>query len=135
MTEPVALAAAARACGLSLSQARRDVVGGAPVVRRGSVGRGHGTLVDLDAYRRWRNREFDSGRVMEAVAAALADTLKRDGGLGEPAHVSLGIRGRAAAAYLCCAWERLHRAVTGHDAASLPPDIAHAVREMPRWRP
>lgn len=130
----LSVAAAARALGLSTSQVRRDVSNGAPVVRRGTVGRGRGTLLELAAYRRWRDREFDAGRVMEAVAAALGDVLKRNTGLDEPAHVTLGIKRRQAAALLCVAWERIHRGVTGHEAKSLPPEIAHAVSEMTGWR-
>lgn len=126
---------AAAALGISASQLRRDIARGAPVVSRGSVGRSRGSLIDLAAYRRWRNREFDAGRAMEAVEQALIDVLKRDAGLGEPAHVSIGIRRQQAAAVLCIAYERIHRAITGHDAESLPSEIAHAVRDLSGWRP
>jgi hypothetical protein len=96
------------------------------------VGRGNGALVDLESYRGWRQtRRQPEADTLYRVATALQDVLKRDGGLGEPAHVSLGISRRSAAALLACAWWRVHRALTGGlDARDLPPEIERAMREM-----
>ena len=124
------IAIAARELGLSPAQIRRDIAAGAPVLRRGSVGRGRGSLLDLEVYRRWRARESDPVHMMQRVAEALSDVMKRDAGEGVPAHVSLGIRRGHAAVLLAIAYERIHRAVTGREAECLPAEIAHAVSNL-----
>lgn len=72
---------------------------------------------------------------MQKVAAALVDTLRRDAGGGVPAHVTLNIRAPVAAALLAAAYARVHRAVTGRDAAEWPAEIERLVCVLPDSRP
>lgn len=56
----------------SVRTVQNDVANGAPVVRRGSVGRNRGALLDLAAYRRWLEgpgRTIDLGAVARALFA------------------------------------------------------------------
>jgi hypothetical protein len=83
--------------------------------------------VDVAALERWRRGDHVVAEIMERIGGAFVDVLKRDAGEGVPAHRTLGIRRSYAAALLAIAYERVHRAVMGHDAARLPTEIEHAV--------
>ena len=59
---------------------------GAPCLTLGSVGRGHGSCLDLDALQRWRVQQLAPGLTSRAdddllgiVETALLDCLRRDG--------------------------------------------------------
>lgn len=45
---------AAKALGISVSTLQRDIADGCPALALGSVGRGKGSRVDVEAVRRWR---------------------------------------------------------------------------------
>lgn len=127
---------AARSLSVSPATVTRWIRSGAPCVRRGGHGPGRGALVIVADVESWRHRQpAAESLLLERIETALMDTLKRDAGEGEPAHSTLGIPRRKAAALLLLAYERIHRAVTGRDAASLPAEIAHAVHDLAEWRP
>lgn len=126
----VPLAVAARELRVSPATVRRWLRNGAPAVQPGAVGRSHGARVIVADLERWRRGDMPD--VMQRVASALVDVLKRDAGEGLPAHRHLNIRRREAAALLALAYERIHRAVTGSDAQHLPAEIEHAVRDLSR---
>lgn len=68
----VNLQEAAEALGIDVSTLQRDIAAGCPVVKLGSVGRGKGSRVDLDAVRRWRaGARGDALPVLEAVLMAV----------------------------------------------------------------
>lgn len=50
----ISLKEAAKVLEIDISTLRRDIAAGCPVVELGSVGRGKGSRVDVDAVRRWR---------------------------------------------------------------------------------
>jgi hypothetical protein len=129
----VSIAEASRELDVEPATVRRWLREGAPCARPGGRGPGRGALVVVEDLQRWRERSPEV--VMQKVAAAIVDTLRRDAGEGEPAHRTLGIRAPAAAALLAMAFERIHRAVTGRDAAELPAEIERAVFVLADSRP
>ena len=103
----VSLSAAARELGISESTARRDVRSGAPVVRTGGAGRGHGAMVDLDKYRAWHASnqavEAPASEVSERIAETLLE-LHRQG-----LHRLAELRDDVAAALFLAIHERFVR--------------------------
>jgi hypothetical protein len=102
----IPLRQAARALGLSVETVRRDVRRGCPTARLGGPGRNRGTLLDLNAYRRWRaaKRSTEAPEVSPDewllwVAAALR-AFHREG-----YHVAVRLDHRDAAALLVCFFE------------------------------
>ncbi|MGO2009952.1 hypothetical protein [Vreelandella alkaliphila] len=84
MGSVVTIPEAARAYGASDSTVRRWIASGCPVERRGGRGRGHSTLLNIDAVNGWLNScDGDSGdalaefygRVPELVASAVWQTF------------------------------------------------------------
>lgn len=71
---PVTLKQAAQILRVDVSTLRRDIVAGCPTVELGGVGRGKGTLVDVDAVRRWR--ASTRGDVLPLLASALTDLFR-----------------------------------------------------------
>jgi len=132
MNGDVSIAEAARQLGVVDATVRRWVREGAPCVELGSVGRHNGSRVNVAALVAWRgsggkfcSTDRNQDELLMTIAGALRDTLLRDAGEGESAAVLLGIdRGRAAA-LLIVAYERIHRSMTGLDAATYPPEIEH----------
>lgn len=82
----VTIQAAARALRVDVSTLRRDIAAGCPVVELGSVGRGKGTLVDVDTVRRWR--ALRRGDVLPTLERALMKTFQ--GGIHDRLHISPG---------------------------------------------
>lgn len=129
MTGAVSLTAAAASLDVSAATVRRWIRQGAPCARQGDYGRGHSARVVVAEIAAWRARRAVSVSApgeperIDQIAQALLDTLMCDAGQGEPAHVALGISRRQAAALLALAFERIGRAVTGHDIESLPAQI------------
>lgn len=119
--EPATATQAAAELGCTPTCIRQWVARGAPCVRRERP-----LLVNVAELRRWRAGE--RGEVLEEVAQALLDTLRRDCGTGQPAHAALGIDPRAAASLLLMAFERTHRAL-GREASKLPQAI-RTLRQM-----
>lgn len=64
----MSLKEAARKLRIDVSTLRRDIATGCPVLELGSVGRGKGARVDLDAVRRWRaSKRGDALALFEAA--------------------------------------------------------------------
>ncbi len=127
-TAPVTVSRAAAELGVTAACVRGWLRAGAPCVEPGSVGRGHGAIVMVSDLSAWRARrlgllESAEEHLMERIAGALLDVLRRDGGQGVPLHRSLGIPEPKAAALLLAAFQRAHRAAMGCDAERLPPEI------------
>jgi hypothetical protein len=127
-TAPVTVSLAAAEFGVTAACVRGWLRAGAPCVEPGSAGRGHGAIVRVAALAAWRARrlglvESTEACLMERIAGAFLDVLRRDGGQDMPLHRSLGIPAPKAAALLLAAYQRAHRAVTGCDAERLPPEI------------
>lgn len=104
---------------------RRWIAEGAPCVSPGEAGRGHGAVVDIDALLRWRHgvKQRDEAEMLKIIAAAMLDFFKRDSGIGEPAHRTIGIRDREAAALYVLLYEYIAQR-NGHGAEPLPDEIA-----------
>lgn len=123
----ITLTEAAKQMNRSAATLRRWVQQGAPTVTPGYVGRGHGALVDPAALQRWRYGEVSQAGEAEQVALlaqAFSDFFRHDSGINAPAHRTLGIRDREAAALLATLFEYTARRITGHDLETLPPEIA-----------
>lgn len=130
MTDPaVPVVAAARELSCSPATLRRWLRAGAPCVQPGGHGPGRSARVVVADVERWRRGE-PGADLMQRIGVALVDVLRRDGGEGVPAHRSLNIPRRPAAALLAIAYERIYRAMTGNDAKALPAEIEHAVRDL-----
>jgi phage terminase Nu1 subunit (DNA packaging protein) len=124
---PLTVKQTAAALNRDVATVRRWVAKGCPTASGpGSVGRGRGALLELDQVRHWlgEDQQIEHAQVLQRVARAKLDTLKRDAGQGEPAHRTLGITEEQAAALLYLDFERIARAVTGTDAKQLPDEIA-----------
>lgn len=103
------LADAAKALGVHTGTLRRDVRNGCPTISLGSVGRGHGTQIDPEAWKLWRAQRVVPSLTQQAqdttlntLTTILVDTLKRDALAGcahltdaQAALVVLKIYGRA----------------------------------------
>lgn len=119
MTLPVStdlpLNRAAVALGVSAPTLRRWIRNGAPCTALGSVGRGHGSRVDVEAVRAWRLRSLGAaappGDLLQKIAAALGDVLRRDDGSGLPTHIRLKVHKDAAAELIFQAYRRVARVV------------------------
>lgn len=82
--------------------------------------------VDVERIERAR-----AGRdVTERLAVAVLDTLRRDCGTGQPAHLALGIEARRAAGLLLFAFDRAHRELTGRESCEPLPGAIHVVRQI-----
>lgn len=112
---------------------------GAPCVQTGKPGPGNGARVNLEDLKAWRARragiEHGAEQVLEKVATALLDTLRRDGGSGMPAHQQLGIPTRNAAVYLSVAYWRIHRALTGEQPQGDYPEAIEALLQTAQIEP
>lgn len=116
---PVSVGEAAAHFGVSTETVRRWVRIGAPCVRPGERGRGRGTLLNVDDISRWRAARRGlpihdpPGDVMQRIERAMIDVLRRDGGDGQPIHVSLGVSQVHAVAILTEALNRIGRSLIG----------------------
>jgi hypothetical protein len=110
--------AAAAALEVRPDTLRSWIRDGAPCVRQGGKGRGHGALVDPDRVRAWRDRVADGAPLVRldevSLARGLAAALRACSGLG--------ITQRQAAMVLAIAFEEIVRSVTGHPPAELPEE-------------
>lgn len=99
--------------GVSVETVRRWLRAGAPCLSPGSVGPGHGALVDLAALERWRgqSRPESDRDVLPLVQTALHDVLRRDGGTGRPLWAELRVSPDAAASLLWAAYRRIAHAL------------------------
>lgn len=126
---PVSLRESAKFFRVDVSTIRRWVQIGCPCLALGSVGRGHGTLLDLEAVARWRaaqcvpqltERAYD--HVLELAEVALIHALTRDG---------LARRTRTtdaqAALSVLIIFERLYRNIMQRplEKAQLPEQLRH----------
>lgn len=89
---PLALVDAAAALGVRPGTLRRWTRQGCPVVRRGSRGRGHALLLDVNAVRAWSGAAGRDALVLGLaaeipilLATAAAESLRRASGVGKPA--------------------------------------------------
>lgn len=130
--DSVPLVVAASQLGVHPSTVRRWIADeGAPCVELGSVGRGKGSLVDIEELRRWlaeRHGAKHNGAgtfptdLLDRLAEALWDTLRRD-----EAHLRVGGIERDTASVLLMAYGRLWQNLTHRpldELVNLPPKIA-----------
>lgn len=123
----ITLTEAAKQMNCSAATLRRWVQQGAPTVAPGSVGRGHGALVVPADLQRWRYGEANqtgAEEQLELLAQAFEDFFRHDSGIDAPAHRTIGIPDREAAALLIALFEYTARRITGLDLETLPPQIA-----------
>lgn len=114
----VTLAHAAREIGVAESTVRRWVRQGAPTVALGRVGRGCGSRVNIVDLRRWRHgaaADRAADEFLDVLATALHDFHRRDTGLDAPAHRTIGIPAKMAAAYLTLAFGYCALQIVGHE--------------------
>jgi hypothetical protein len=122
MAQPVSIRVAALDLGVTPQAVRGWLRQGAPCVQAATgSGPGRGSLVDVEELRRWRERGAEA--CLPAIAQALLDTFRRDGGEGIPIHRSLGVSDRAAAALLVTVYHRIHHRLVGCDPVELPPEL------------
>ena len=95
---PLSAREAARAFRVHPRTIRRWCKRGAPAVSHSPL------RIDVDELRRWRAGEDGP----EHTAQCLLDTLRCEAMNGKAAHELLNIEERAAAVYLCQAFDRLH---------------------------
>jgi hypothetical protein len=112
-------------------------VQGCPAESLGEVGRGKGSLVDLDAVRRWRAEKYgvvsgprQSADVLSIVAGALVDALKRD-----RAHERVNIKEGPASGLLAIAYQRIWMNVTRQSVESFqaPKEIEQLCAIYVQW--
>jgi hypothetical protein len=127
MAEPMSVVVAARHLKCAPSTVRRWIAKGAPTVSLGKVGRGNGSLVDVGQLRRYLagGTGADDAAILQLLATGLMDAYKRDGGLGKPAHRTLGIQDYQAAALLAYVFERCAQALTGSVPDPVPAEIGN----------
>lgn len=124
----VGIVAAARTLNKSPATLRRWIAAGAPTVCPGEVGRGRGAIVNPDDLLRWRHgvKQREADETLHLIASALLDFHRRDTGIDAPAHKTLGIHDKTAAALYITLFQylaqRLNRA-TSHDLTE-PDEIA-----------
>ncbi len=128
----VTLAEAARELDVTPAAVRNWIRQGAPCASMGSRGRGNGARVYVGELVRWRAQRAglppvpgDPAIALPIIASARADVFRRDAGgpTALPAHRELGIDDRRAAAFLALIYDRLHLALRGESATTLPPEI------------
>lgn len=117
---PVTVADAARALGITPRHARRLARSCGAVVAERPL------RVDVERIERARA----GNDVAERLAGAMLDTLRRDCGTGQPAHIALGIEARRAASLLLVAYDRAHLAVLGSESEEPLPDAIRMVRQI-----
>ena len=79
------LSDAAKELKVHIGTLRRDVRNGCPTLSLGSVGRGHGTQIDPEAWKLWRAEravpslaQQTQDTTLSTLTTILVDTLKRD---------------------------------------------------------
>jgi hypothetical protein len=115
----VTVAHAARAIGVAASTVRRDVQRGCGgIVRPGEPGRGKGALLDLEAYRRWRDGrcDHDDDSTLDQLATVLARVVREHGGQ------SRALR-RHAEYIAIAAYIRMAQAITRLDVDAIPEEL------------
>lgn len=120
MSSPRPIAEAARQLDVDVSTLRRWIQRGAPTVNGpGEVGRGHGSEVDPEAVRRWKDGT-PATLDLDALAVALWDVLRRD-----QADALMGISERQCAGVLALVFDRVVMNLTHHpaDLATLPARV------------
>lgn len=127
----VGIVDAARALGISERALRRDIAAGAPVLRRGSRGRGRAALLDVDAIAAWRRsrapRSDDRLLVLAAeVPEIIGGAMHEAFALVDGPHKRLVAGALAGAGYMAIValLDRLRReAPSVPEASTLPPKI------------
>jgi|SRR3989304_1052008 len=108
MSQGISITKAARALNRTPSTLRRWVQKGCPCVRPGEVGRGKGSLLNLNDVIAWRGggqvqKEGDAER-LGFIADVLMDSLRRD-----KIHERIGITSKQTAGLLALVYERYHK--------------------------
>lgn len=96
---------------------------GAPCIKRTRP-----LLVDVEALRRWRDSQHAD--IAGQLGVALLDVLRRDCGVGVPAHMQLGIPASKAAALLVVAFDRAHAVLVGPEAVRPLPECVRQLRTI-----
>ncbi|HMS82265.1 MAG TPA: helix-turn-helix domain-containing protein [Nitrospira sp.] len=121
----VSLKEAADVLGIDVSTLRRDIAAGCPTVELGSVGRGKGSRVDVDAVRRWR--AGTRGDVLPLLETTLMAVF-RDG-----VHERLKIHPGAVAYVLLRVYERAHERVWSDPLVDLPAEMMRLCTICLEW--
>lgn len=138
MTNPLTLASAAQALGISQATLMRDIRAGAPVARLGSRGRGRRTLVDPEAIASWR-RSRSAPRPDDRLALLAAEIPSLLAAAMHAAFVQIeGPHKRASAGTLAAAWylatvallDRLRTDVPAIPEVSTVPEAIDALRKI-----
>jgi len=134
-SEGVTVREAARALGVSRTTVQTWVRGGAPTCSLGSVGRSHGSRVDLEELRAWRAGRalrvpapksvlgswFDPGIVAAALWKLYVRPTREDRTL--PSWKLYRLAPAETAALLVDVFQALHREAIGRFADELPPEM------------
>jgi hypothetical protein len=135
---PVSITQAAKALNVHPSTLRRWIARDCPCLHLGAVGRGKGSLVDLEDVQRWRLKGLSPDvmkradeDVLALIARSFSDALKRD-----RAHHRAEIHEARAAGFLALVFERCWLNVTqrGRDEIVLPPEIKQLCAIWVQWR-
>jgi hypothetical protein len=112
---PVTIGAAARALAVDRSTIQGWLRRGAPSLRCGEPGRGHGALVDLDQLRRWRYGELAPAQLdSDSLATAMAAAFERPAtGYSAPIWAELDLSRRQAAVLWVLLFCEIVRSLTG----------------------
>jgi hypothetical protein len=115
MPNEISLLAAAKALNKTPKTLLGWIKAGAPCVREGEIGRGHGTLVNLEALQQWRAAHVAPGlrqqtqrQQLQALAISLMRCYRND----QAAQV-VGTTEQQAAGLLLLVYERLAKDLTG----------------------
>ncbi|MBX3333935.1 MAG: hypothetical protein KF876_07410 [Nitrospira sp.] len=116
---------AAEALGIDVSTLRRDIAAGCPVVWLGSVGRGKGSRVDLEAVRRWRAGA--RGEVLPVLENALMAVFQ-DG-----VHERVKMHPGAVAYLLLKIYERAYEQERSEPLVDLPVEMRRLCAICLEW--
>lgn len=133
MTTIVTLSQAAVETGRSVDSVQSDVRAGCPVVRRGERGRGRGTLLDLEEYRRWLLRRAGIRADLGAVSRALWKLYANPSeGSTVPLWRGLKLQRREALELVLAAFRLTAREISGApiDDEKLPPEMRMATQYL-----
>ena len=118
-TSAVRLKEAAAVLGVDVSTLRRDVKAGCPTVDLGSVGRNHGTLVNIEEVRRYR--AVHRGDVLPIVETAVLELVEN--GIYARARVTPA----QAIVILMKLYERVYELISARplEKAAVPEQMRH----------
>jgi hypothetical protein len=111
---------------------------GCPTVELGEVGRGKGSLVDLEQVKRWRAEHTGAStapredeRILSVIAESFSDCLKRD-----EAHRRVDMKHGPASGLLALCFQRVWQNVTRRPLHEFvpPPEIEHLCAIWVQWR-